>query len=113
MAHLVVSRSGATALADFIEMEVPSILIPLPRGSSRGDQEINAKLLEKRGGAIVLDDETLTSGNLLIQIRELFGNDERRKMIIKNLHTLKKERSEKKISLIILDTLSKIHGSIG
>ena len=52
-AHLVVSRSGASTVAELAVIGRPSILVPLP-GSLDQDQAANAKTLGDLGAAIVL-----------------------------------------------------------
>ncbi len=42
LADVVLTRSGATALAEFAVLQKPLILVPLPKSSSRGDQIDNA-----------------------------------------------------------------------
>lgn len=52
-ADAAVSRSGASAVAELAIAGLPSVLVPL-RTLRRGDQEANARLLERAGGAFVL-----------------------------------------------------------
>ncbi|CAN5635327.1 undecaprenyldiphospho-muramoylpentapeptide beta-N-acetylglucosaminyltransferase [soil metagenome] len=66
-ATLVVCRSGAGMVAELALLGKPSILIPLP-GSGGGEQVLNAKVLERLHGAVVLDQESATSERLLSEI---------------------------------------------
>ncbi len=50
---LAVSRSGAMTVAELAIAGLPSVLVPLPT-LARGDQEANARVLERAGGASVL-----------------------------------------------------------
>jgi len=52
-ADVALSRSGASAVAELAISGVPSVLVPLPT-LRRGDQEANARLLERAGGATVV-----------------------------------------------------------
>lgn len=52
---IIVSRAGANALWEASAAGKPLILIPLEKGSSRGDQIENAAFFAQRGAAIVLD----------------------------------------------------------
>lgn len=63
-ADLVLSRAGATAIGEFLALRKPMLLVPYPRGASRGDQIMNAENYEKRGLAMVLPQEKLTSETL-------------------------------------------------
>jgi UDP-N-acetylglucosamine--N-acetylmuramyl-(pentapeptide) pyrophosphoryl-undecaprenol N-acetylglucosamine transferase len=52
--HLVVSRSGASTVAELSAIGRPAILVPLP-GALDQDQLHNARVLEKAGGAVVME----------------------------------------------------------
>lgn len=52
---LVVSRSGATTIAEICIAGKPSILIPLP-SASNNEQAINANVMEENGASIVIND---------------------------------------------------------
>lgn len=49
MADLVISRAGANAICELLALKKPNVLIPLPAGSSRGDQLLNAQSFEAQG----------------------------------------------------------------
>ena len=51
--HLVVSRSGASTVAELAAIGRPAILVPLPHALDQ-DQAANARVLEQAGGAIAL-----------------------------------------------------------
>ena len=61
---LVLSRAGANALCEFQALGRPMLLIPYPKGASRGDQILNAKSLEKRGLCRVLMQEDMNPDTL-------------------------------------------------
>ncbi|MGA2298908.1 MAG: undecaprenyldiphospho-muramoylpentapeptide beta-N-acetylglucosaminyltransferase, partial [FCB group bacterium] len=67
-ADLVVSRSGATTVAEICAVGKPSILIPLP-SASNNEQELNAKVLEKQYAAFLLDNDVLDTklGNIILK----------------------------------------------
>ena len=52
-AHLVVSRSGASTVAELAAIGRPAILVPLPHALDQ-DQLANATVLAKAGGALCL-----------------------------------------------------------
>ena len=53
-ATLVISRSGALASSELLAVKRPSILIPYPR-RGQNDQTANARFLEKKGVAVVVE----------------------------------------------------------
>jgi UDP-N-acetylglucosamine--N-acetylmuramyl-(pentapeptide) pyrophosphoryl-undecaprenol N-acetylglucosamine transferase len=71
---LVLCRAGANTLWELAALGKPSILIPLPRGSSRGDQIENAEFFAKAGAAVVLQQEGLTADHLSRVVLHLLGN---------------------------------------
>lgn len=63
-ADLVLSRAGSNALMEFQALARPLLLVPYPKGASRGDQILNARSLEKRGLCRVLMQEDMTAETL-------------------------------------------------
>jgi UDP-N-acetylglucosamine--N-acetylmuramyl-(pentapeptide) pyrophosphoryl-undecaprenol N-acetylglucosamine transferase len=75
-AHLVVSRSGASTVAELAVIGRPSILVPLP-GSLDQDQAANAKTLGDLGAAIVCHQSEFTPERLAGEIRSFFQQPDR------------------------------------
>lgn len=69
---LIISRAGANALFEFLALNKPNILVPLPKGASRGDQILNAEYARKKGYSIVLPQDELTAERLISDIDELY-----------------------------------------
>ena len=57
----VLSRAGATAVAELAALGKRAVLVPLPKGISRGDQIPNAELAAKHGARIVTQDGDLAA----------------------------------------------------
>ena len=70
-ADYILSRAGSNALCEFQALGKPMLLIPYPKGASRGDQILNAASYEKRGLARVLPQEQMTTDTLYQAIMEL------------------------------------------
>ena len=71
LADVVVSRAGATACAELSYLKKKMLLIPLPKGTSRGDQVLNAKAYEAAGAAKVLLQKDLSKDSLIMSIKAL------------------------------------------
>ncbi|MGI6669512.1 MAG: undecaprenyldiphospho-muramoylpentapeptide beta-N-acetylglucosaminyltransferase [Acetivibrionales bacterium] len=71
LADLVVSRAGATVLCEILAIGKPSLLIPLSRAASRGDQIQNAASFEKNKYGMVLPEENLNGESFIKAIYEL------------------------------------------
>jgi len=76
VADLVVSRSGATTVAEVTACGIPSVLIPYPYATA-GHQEANARAVQRAGGASLLLDEQLTAEALAERIESLVDHEER------------------------------------
>ena len=74
LAHLykisraAVSRAGSNAIYELLNLKIPSVLIPLPLKSSRGDQILNAKEFERSGFCLKLDETEAKNEGVLIDI---------------------------------------------
>ncbi len=75
-ADLVISRAGASAVWECAAAGKPMLLIPLEKGSSRGDQIENAAWFEKRGAAVVFSESGATSEKLKEAVFSLFGAED-------------------------------------
>ena len=71
ISSVVVSRAGSNAIYEFLALNKPMLLVPLPKGNSRGDQVENAKYFEEKGFAKVLYQENLSKENLLKSIEQM------------------------------------------
>jgi len=69
-AHLVISRSGASTVAELAAIGRPSILVPLPHALDQ-DQAANAGLLAAAGGAIRILQADFTPARLASDIARL------------------------------------------
>lgn len=74
-AHLIVSRSGASTVAELAAIGRPGILVPLPHALDQ-DQFHNAGALEAAGGAIRLEQKDFTPERLCSEIVALDGEPE-------------------------------------
>jgi UDP-N-acetylglucosamine--N-acetylmuramyl-(pentapeptide) pyrophosphoryl-undecaprenol N-acetylglucosamine transferase len=74
-ADLCVSRAGAMAVSELVAAGLPAVLIPYPHASG-GHQELNARWMEERGGAVTVNPSDATSDLLLEKIGTIFGDPE-------------------------------------
>ena len=77
-AGLIVSRAGATTLAEITAAGRPAILIPLP-ASTDDHQRRNAEALQEAGAAEVIEQRNLTGALLADRVLALAGDREKRK----------------------------------
>jgi UDP-N-acetylglucosamine--N-acetylmuramyl-(pentapeptide) pyrophosphoryl-undecaprenol N-acetylglucosamine transferase len=75
-ADLAVCRSGAITVAELAVAGLPSVLVPLET-LRRGDQEANARVLERAGGArVLLGSEPSFLGRLTEEVSHLLSDTE-------------------------------------
>ncbi|MGC4189639.1 MAG: undecaprenyldiphospho-muramoylpentapeptide beta-N-acetylglucosaminyltransferase [Thermomicrobiales bacterium] len=73
MADLVVSRSGAGTVAELELVGKPAILVPLP--NTGGDEATkNARVLEKAGAAVMIEQKDATPERLAEEINRLLAD---------------------------------------
>lgn len=70
-ADLILSRAGSNAICEFQALKKPMLLVPYPKGASRGDQILNAESFRKRGLCHVLLQENMTADSLYEAVLEL------------------------------------------
>lgn len=91
-ASVVVSRAGSNALYELLALKKQCVVIPLPKGESRGDQEQNALYFQKKGLIAVLNQNALTPYSLAVAVSSVLENNEL-KQNLKNC-TIQKKNSE-------------------
>jgi UDP-N-acetylglucosamine--N-acetylmuramyl-(pentapeptide) pyrophosphoryl-undecaprenol N-acetylglucosamine transferase len=74
--HLVISRSGASTVAELAAIGRPAILVPLPHALDH-DQRANAGMLERAGGAIVMEQTHFTPERVAAEIARLAAAPEK------------------------------------
>jgi UDP-N-acetylglucosamine--N-acetylmuramyl-(pentapeptide) pyrophosphoryl-undecaprenol N-acetylglucosamine transferase len=72
---LVIARAGANSIFEYLNLQIPMLLIPLVAGS-RGDQVDNAKVFADHGWAMVLPEKELTRENLTSKVEQLARSTE-------------------------------------
>lgn len=104
MSSIIISRAGANAICEILALKKPNILIPLSARASRGDQILNAQSFKKQGFSEVLDEDTLTSEQLIQSIDEVYQNREK---YIQNMEQSSSKDSIKTIIELIEEALTK------
>jgi UDP-N-acetylglucosamine--N-acetylmuramyl-(pentapeptide) pyrophosphoryl-undecaprenol N-acetylglucosamine transferase len=87
-ADLVLSRAGANSIYELLLMRKPHILVPLTARASRGDQIINARIFESKGMSQVVDEDRLTSTDIVQVIEKTIENQSRQLAAIANFEII-------------------------
>lgn len=101
-ADLVVTRAGATTLAELAIEGKACVIIPSPFLAG-GHQLKNAQQLAATGAAVVAD-ENIQSDEFLVLVNELLSNDRRRFELAKNLYATAKTDAAARLAKIIINT---------
>lgn len=75
-ADLVVSRSGAMTIGELAAVGRAAILIPFA-AATNNHQELNARVVERAGGAIVITEGQLTPERLALAVAEVINDPDR------------------------------------
>jgi UDP-N-acetylglucosamine--N-acetylmuramyl-(pentapeptide) pyrophosphoryl-undecaprenol N-acetylglucosamine transferase len=109
-ASLVVSRAGATTLAEVTAAGRPSILVPLPTATD-DHQRHNALALERAGAADVIEQTLLDGAVLADRILSLAADPVRRHSMSAAARRLSKPRAAEEIVDAVLDLVGKRRAS--
>ena len=102
---LMVTRAGASTIAEITAIGIPSILIPSPY-VTHNHQYKNALVLEKKKAAIIIEEKDL-EGNLLIKtIDEVLNDPQKYDIMKKNSENLGIKNSSSKIYEIIKELVN-------
>ena len=104
MADYIVSRAGANSIFEFLALKKPTLLIPLSRKASRGDQILNAKSFEKEGFSLVLEEEEITKESFMKKVREM---QKQKQSIVNNIKKGNKQVGNDVVIKVIMQSLKK------
>ena len=75
-ASLIVTRSGASTIAEITSIGLPAIMVPSPYVTNN-HQYINAKSLENDGACLILKEEDFNKDNLISLVDKLINNKDK------------------------------------
>lgn len=101
VADLVISRAGLGALTDLAALHRPAIIIPMPHSH----QEDNAAVFAAKEAAIVLDQEKLSASELVVLVKELLANQEKRQRLSENIGRVMKPEAATALAGIIWEII--------
>lgn len=105
-ADVLICRAGASTLSEIAMSGTPCILVPSPNVAAN-HQEKNARVLEKRGAALVLRENECGGGRLYEAVERLLGDQPGREAMRKALRELAVVDSAERILNEILELARK------
>ncbi len=101
-ADIVVSRAGSNTIFEIAALKKPMLLVPLPKGNSRGDQVDNAKYFNQKGYANFVTEDQLDSISIVTPIMQTYNE---RGKLIDNLTKANIEPGNKKLLEVIMQNV--------
>ena len=101
---LAVARAGAGTVNECCQLGVPALYVPLP-GTSGDEQNANARLVERAGGAVVLPQSELTPERLAREVRTLCAEPARLKQMGELARTLAVPDAAERIVAVLTEFL--------
>ncbi|HTW87252.1 MAG TPA: glycosyltransferase, partial [Candidatus Binataceae bacterium] len=102
IADLVVARSGAVTVSEIALAGRPAIFVPYPFHRDR-QQELNAAVIERAGGAIVIRDDDDLAANLARAIPELLADPARRAEMSRRTQSMARPDAAARIAQICFE----------
>lgn len=103
-ATAVVSRAGASSLAEIAAMRLPALLVPFPAAADN-HQYFNALAFEKNGAAKLLEQKDATPEKVAAILTELAGNQSQREKMKAALAQWHAPEAAKEIAVAILKSI--------
>ncbi len=100
-ADLIISRAGATAIAEISAVAKPNILIPL-KGSANNHQYYNALYLDNQEASVMIKQDDLNSELLLNSVDKIIDSDLNKRLSF-NIATFSKTDASAQIAGILLN----------
>ena len=84
---LIVSRAGASTIAEITAIVLPAILVPSPYVTNN-HQYKNAKELEDKGACIIVSEDDFSKDKIILEIDKLFDNKDLYENMVNNSKSL-------------------------
>lgn len=107
-ADLVVSRAGASSLGEYPHFGLPAILVPYPYAWRY--QQVNARFLEARGAALLLQDADLGS-QLLPELSRLLADSQRLQVMRAAMRSLARPEAGEQIAGMLVSLAGQSGGA--
>lgn len=107
-ADIIISRAGASTIAEIAALGKPAILIPFPN-AYLNHQAANAKILTDKNAAVVISEKNLTASSLLSIIKRLAEDDEFRRLLGHHIREFAAPNAASEIVDILFEVVERHH----
>lgn len=104
---LMVTRTGASTIAEVTALGIPSVLIPSPY-VTHNHQYKNALVLEKKNAGVIIEEDKLSSEILIKTIDDILKDQKRYDIMKKNSESLGVKNSASKIYEVIKSLVDEV-----
>lgn len=106
-ADVIITRAGATNLAEFATQQKCCIIVPNPQLTG-GHQSKNAEYLAKQKAALVLPDEKVVANPkvLTAALAQLLTSPKERKLLAENLGGFARPRASRELAQLLLEAVT-------
>lgn len=101
-AHLLISRSGASTVAEITTMGCPSILVPYPFATD-DHQTANARAVEAAGGCWLMPQDTLTAESMAHGLEVILSNPQALVLAAQATREAASERATARLADVVLE----------
>ena len=103
---LAITRAGASSVAEQLELEVPSILIPYPFATDRHQDKNADFVVQTVGGGVKLVQSETSSSNLVQAICDIVGQDQKRlKEMKQSIREYKQKNRRQDLCSVVFEVL--------
>jgi len=103
-ADLVLSRAGATTIAELTVLGLPSVLVPYPHATAQ-HQDGNARALKRAGAAVVIADSELSPDLVATSIAAVLADPARLTTMARAARAWSRPEAAEALALIVLEAL--------
>jgi len=105
-ADLVVSRAGATTIAELTVLGIPAVLVPYPHATAQ-HQQGNADALARAGAAVVIDDADLSPDLVATTVAAIVAEPRRRGAMATAARAWSRPEAAEALARLVLDALER------
>ena len=109
LAHLVISRAGASSVAEVTAASRPSLLVPYPFAAD-DHQSANAKALENSGGGWHLSETNFTSEKLTDFLSSVLASPEQLEKVAKKAKAFSLPDAAIRLANVVVQAIERSHG---
>jgi len=110
LAHLVISRAGASSVAEVTAASRPSLLVPYPFAAD-DHQSANATSLESSGGGWHLSETNFTSEKLTDFLSSVLANPEQLETVAKKAKAFSLPDATIRLTNVVVQAIERSHSS--